>query len=543
MNKSLLSTLIITVLGTNFAHAETLDAGSISRQAEQDIPIQPQTVNLQKLEQTAVSTDNTPIEVKHIQLNGRALLSLEEIQPVLNEYIGTTTTFGGLQQLAQKVAHVYHKAGYPLAQAVIPPQRIENGVIVLQVIEGKIASVNVQNQSRLSDKVAENYLTRAIQPNAPLKQADSERALLLIKGLAGTKEAHYRLSDKGQGAELVANLGKAPLVDGFVMLDNYGSRSTGKTRTRAGLNINSPFGRGERFSTQAMSSFKGVNYARLSMDTPIGYHGLSTSLGVGHTRYDLGGAFKDLDATGNATTVDWSMRYPLLLSNQRNVSLFGGVEYRKLKDEIGVTDTVTRKKLHSVNVGVNGWSRYGSGVTQFNLINTLGRLDIKSADALAIDKISAKTDGGYYKLNASLSHTQYLTPKFSMRVGVNGQWANKNLDSAEQLSLGGADAVVAYHSNDVSADQGLIGQLELAYAVSPYVSVLAFYDYGQAKLRRNPYIDWARNSVHLHGGGVGLNAQYKGFFAETKLAFAGKNGDLADIRKSKQWWVKAGYQF
>lgn len=56
-------------------------------------------------------------------------------------------------------------------------------------------------------------------------------------------------------------------------------------------------------------------------------------------------------------------------------------------------------------------------------------------------------------------------------------------------------------------------------------------------------IDGVKNSVHMHGGGIGLDAQYKGFFAETKLAFAGKNGDLADVRKDKQWWLKVGYQF
>ena len=66
---------------------------------------------------------------------------------------------------------------------------------------------------------------------------------------------------------------------------------------------------------------------------------------------------------------------------------------------------------------------------------------------------------------------------------------------------------------------------------------------GRAKLRHNPYIDSVKNSVHMHGGGIGLDAQYKEFFAETKLAFVGKNGDLADVRKDKQWWLKVGYQF
>lgn len=525
------------------ATAQTLDAGSISRQAEQEATVPSSKEIAPKSTAGTISQDTTPIEVRAIELKGRSLLSEQKLQPLLDEYIGKTTTLGGLQQLAHRIGQIYHAEGYPFAMVVVPRQSIEQGKVVLQVMEGQINEVVVNNQSRLSNQVANQYMKDVIQPNQAMKQADAEKAVLLMQQLAGTQAINYRRNVQGNSNQMVVDLAPAPLVDGFVQLDNYGSKSTGKTRTRAGINLNSPFGRGERISAQAMSSFKGVNYGRLSVDAPIGYRGLSTSLGVGHTRYDLGGAFKDLDATGNATSADWSLRYPLVLSNQHNVSLFGGMEYRKLKDEVGATDTVTRKNLRSANVGVSGWSRYGSGVTQFNLTNTFGHLNIKSADALAIDEVSAKTDGSYYKLNASLSRTQYFTPKFSAKLGVTGQWANKNLDSAEQLSLGGADAVSAYHSNDVSADQGVIGQLVLSYAVSPYVSVSAFYDYGRAKLRHNPYVDSVKNSVHMHGGGIGLDAQYKGFFAETKLAFAGKNGDLADVRKDKQWWLKVGYQF
>ena len=93
---------------------------------------------------------------------------------------------------------------------------------------------------------------------------------------------------------------------------------------------------------------------------------------------------------------------------------------------------------------------------------------------------------------------------------MSAQWANKNLDSAEQFSLGGPYAVAAYHSNDVSADHGIIGQLDVRYAVNPYVSLSAFYDAGWAKLRHKPFGD-GRNSISLHGGGFGIATYYKGF--------------------------------
>lgn len=84
-----------------------------------------------------------------------------------------------------------------------------------------------------------------------------------------------------------------------------------------------------------------------------------------------------------------------------------------------------------------------------------------------------------------MSRTQFITPKFSLTGSLNGQWANKNLDSAEQMSLGGSDSVAAYHSNNVSADSALVAQFEGRYAFSPAFALGAFYDVGRGKLRQN----------------------------------------------------------
>jgi len=141
----------------------------------------------------------------------------------------------------------------------------------------------------------------------------------------------------------------------------------------------------------------------------------------------------------------------------------------------------------------------------------------------------------------SAGHTRYFSPQWSASANVSAQWANKNLDSAEQFSLGGPYAVAAYHSNDVSADHGVIGQVDVRYAVNPYVSVSAFYDAGWAKLRHKPFGD-GRNSVSLHGGGFGVNTYYKGFNLQGKVAWRGSKDRFSDDR-SPQWWLNFGYSF
>lgn len=526
-----------------FTHAQ--DAGTLSRELEQSTPMVPATLDkpISTESTLKLSTDTTPILVQKIHLKDNTLLSNDVLDIIFAEYVGKETTFAGLQTLAQTLTHAYHQAGYPLVSVIIPPQRLEKGVVTLQVIEGKVNEISLNNHSRLTDDTVQGYLS-AIPTGKTLNQKDSERALLLLKDLAGTKQVTYRLDGSQKGTTLVVDLESAPRFHGFAQVDNYGSKSTGELRTRVGLDINSPLGRGEKLSMQAMSSFKGVNYAKLATDIPIGYQGLTTSLGVGHTRYDLGGDFKDLDATGTATTFDASMRYPVLRNNQSNVWMSLGGEYRDLQDKIGSTNTVTDKSLKAIQLNINGFHQDNflvGGYTQWSLINTLGRLSIDSADARALDAVSAKTQGNYHKINASINRTQYISPKFSLHASINGQWANKNLDSAEQLSLGGADAIAAYHSNDVSADMGVLGQLEARYALLPNLSVAAFYDAGRAKLRTNPYTP-QDNFINLYGGGLGLYGQYKNLSLQSKMAWHDSSKKFSQD-KNPRVWVKVGYGF
>lgn len=183
------------------------------------------------------------------------------------------------------------------------------------------------------------------------------------------------------------------------------------------------------------------------------------------------------------------------------------------------------------------------GQSQWGMTYTLGQLRLNSADNHALDSVSAKTAGVYHKVQTNLSHTQYLFPKLSLTLATQAQWTNKNLDPAEQMSLGGADKISAYHANDVSADVGLIGQVEVRYALLSNLALSGFYDVGRAKLRANPYTT-DTNIISLHGSGVGLTANYQGLSLQGRVAVQDITQAIKDKNKDElKWWVKAGYYF
>jgi len=111
----------------------------------------------------------------------------------------------------------------------------------------------------------------------------------------------------------------------------------------------------------------------------------------------------------------------------------------------------------------------------------------------------------------SLARTQNLYKDISLYAGAYGQWADKNLDSAEQLSLGGPSAVRAWQNGDSSGDRGFVSTAELRYTfdqlgkVPGSLQLAGFVDYGYSALNSNPLAGSADNTRNLAGSGFGVS--------------------------------------
>ena len=97
-----------------------------------------------------------------------------------------------------------------------------------------------------------------------------------------------------------------------------------------------------------------------------------------------------------------------------------------------------------------------------------------------------------------------------MTISLAGQWTNRNLDSAEKMSLGGPASVRAYDVSVVSGDTAVVGTVDLrrSLGVLPWGvpgkwQVSVFLDAASVTVNSKPWTT-AVNSVDLLGTGVGL---------------------------------------
>ncbi|MDB5867470.1 MAG: fhaC2, partial [Betaproteobacteria bacterium] len=77
------------------------------------------------------------LDVKGFRFSGLSVVSPDSLQPLVQKYIGPERTFEDLQAAANAVTDHLRNRGYFVAQAYVPEQKLEGGIVELAVLEGR----------------------------------------------------------------------------------------------------------------------------------------------------------------------------------------------------------------------------------------------------------------------------------------------------------------------------------------------------------------------------------------------------------------------
>jgi hemolysin activation/secretion protein len=485
--------------------------------------------------------------VREVRLDGGEAVGAAALGAELAALAGREVSLADLQNEARRLTQQLREAGFALARVVIPAQEIRDGVVYLQVLDGRLGRAATDNQSRVDGERFERIVLAQVTPGEPLRTEALDRALLLAADLpgAGTVAGSLAPGDRVGTSDLTVTVAPGPGYEGEVTADNYGNRYTGQQRLGLRLDANSPAGMGDRLRVNLTASDQALYYGRLAYDLPVGHDGLRLGAALAQSRYDLGKEFAALDAHGTADTASLYGSYPLVRSRGANLYLGASLEHRKLQDRIDSTDTVTDKSADVLVLSVDGDKMdgfAGGGVFQGRLAVSGGRLAIDTPAAKALDAAGPQTTGGYAKGQASLSRLQSLGTATRLYAGVQGQWAGKNLDSSEKFTLGGAYGVRAYPQGEGVGDEGLLAILELRRDLAAGLEAKAFYDWGSVRINRTNYAA-AANSLTLAGYGLGAQWSAGGFFVSAAVAWRDRQPAVSAPDKSPRAWLLAGWRF
>ncbi len=497
-----------------FAEQQYPSSGSQMQQIP-PLPIREQATPKFEVKQNSVppipKQDNTKIIVKSLRISGGKAFSDAEVLAVTGFKENSLLSLTDLRGMTARIADFYHQNGYFVAQAYLPAQDIKEGVITIVVVIGQYGKINLNNQSKLNNNVA-NSILHGLNTGDRISSDPLEERLLLLSDLPGVRVNSTLFPATTKGAsDLNVDLTPTRRITGSLDADNAGNRYTGMYRGGGTINFNEPFGQGDVASLRMLTAGSGLNYGRANYQMQFGK--ANAGVTYSYLNYQLGKDFKNLDQHGTQQIATIYGNYPLIRA--RNNNLFAQLAYDEkfFHDTTGLTGFVADKRAHVVRTSLYGDHRddfFGGGIDTFSATLSSGFIDLQNPYSRAFDSATARTNGFYNKFSFYGNRLQQIASGFSLFASVNGQVASKNLDVSEKMELGGMYAVRAYPEGEAYSDQGAVitveGRQTLPRFYDPLpgqMQFIGFIDTGIADAYQHTWASGTNNRT-LIGGGVGL---------------------------------------
>ena len=454
---------------------------------------------------TAPSTDATPADTaaqfafKGFKFEGNTVYSSGTLSRLIAKQVPAIKDLSDIQSAAQAVANRYQEDGV-LARVDLLPQDLTEGIVTITITEGKFSGARMESAN--SGKLPPDLLTRMVEKAQAVGKAvrlsNMDRATMLLNEVPGV-QANVRLSTgqaEGQTEALVQVQDKNPW-DGQLTLDNTGSLSTGIIRFSSQFNRYGMLGRADVGSMQYMHS-QGLDYLRLGYNEPLGYGGARWGLNTEYTQYKvISNDYDSLDLHGPSNSLSLYVSQPWIRrrdfssdwvmtaehKNFKNISIYTDSQYKV--DNLSGTVSMTSQDSLWRGGENNASLQLQRGFVYYDTTNTL--------------------DGGFTKWRLNMSRKNKINDSQALLLSYQRQWANRNLDSSEKFSIGGASSVRAYPGGEASGSEASVftteWQHDLQWNKQPY-KLRAFYDLGSvAKYKYNDSAV-ANNSYSLQGVGL-----------------------------------------
>ncbi|MCD6060077.1 MAG: hxuB [Moraxellaceae bacterium] len=429
-------------------------------------------------------------------------LSEAQLRDVVQPWLGREISFDDLQKLVGDINALYRRQGIFTATAVLPKQKIENGEVLVRLIEGRLGKLVVTDTTWTDTTYVRSWM----------QQRDGA-VLIDARQLESDILAFNRVNDQRLMAELRAGetFGLTDIVVRVeeperrslqLFVDNYNYESSGRNELGALYRHNQLWTTGDRVVAYAMLS-EGMQVLGGSYNLPLGRSlwrvGSSVSLSATEV---VEGDFAVLDVTGESFRINFDASR-LVFSRPKYWGSF-----------VATTGyTLSQTEIAGVGLSEYGNLNLDAGL-QFNFLGSRWQFSARQVASQVRSQnelLDRKNDVLVWRGDLS-SLYRFGNSGFSL-LGQ-GDWQftrDRALGGAVGYTVGGPASVRGYLPGAVSGDNGYSANLELHYndtLADVPLDVFAFADHG--------YVRSLNPEQRLSAAGLGLRSNFwRGLSLET----------------------------
>lgn len=486
--------------------------------------------------QSGLPESSVSFTLKELRIDTEGLaLDDKALQRIADRYTGHSIRQADLNEAAAAVTRYCRAHGYPAAAAYLPVQDGKDGRLTMQLLPGHYGKILIDNQSQLHTAAVE-ALSHGLKSDAVIRTRPLETVLYNISSLGGIQAAGVLSPGMVVGSsDLTIRIRDGKRQSCILYSENYGSTSSGRYRYGLQQTLSNLDHQGSQLSSSGLLSNHDLRNYSLGWDMLAGHSGTRVGISVSRMNYELGGIFQSLGMEGKADTVSLYGTTPLWRTTDSSLAVSYGYDYRSLDDNLaGIS---AKKHSHALRLGLNGFERQGKGSMGYSMAVYTGTLGDDSDRARLLNTIS-DTAGRYTKGTADLNYIQVFDNRWDLMVKAQLQKASRNIDSSEEIFLGGASGVRAYPQGEGSGDEGWDGTAELRYSTGlPGLTLSTYLDGGHVNLTR----DGSTGGETLKGWGIGVTYSQPGrWFARFDYARRiGGDEHLSDEAqsRSRMWFI------
>lgn len=466
-------------------------------------------------------------QVDEVRVEGNTLLAAGTVEAALAGLTGPGRTLMDLHRAASRLQRAYRAAGHAGVLAFVPQQTLGSGVVLIRVVEGRLASVRVSGNRYFPDdniRAGLPGLRLGFTPQVPEIDRDIQ-----FSNQNPAKELKVTLMAGAKSGEIDAEVlvqDRQPLRY-TLGLDNSGNARNGRYRLTAGLQHANLSDRDDILSAQFQTSpGHAAQVKLLGLGYRLPLYARAASLDAFYAHSDVSSGIiptlaGPLVLAGQGRVLGGRVNLHLERSGALDRQLGLGLDWRVYDNDCAFLDL---GQLGPVACGPAGVSAKVLPLVLSYTVQAQSALLAWGGNASLFANLggsprstfaAARPGASRHFIKTRLSGfgTVQLPHGFALKGELETQLSSEPLLSGEQFGIGGGASVRGYQERELTGDFGHLMRLELQAPAFSSTGVLLrphlFIDQGRVARRKAPVCaaDGAL-SCRLSSIGAGLRMSF-----------------------------------
>ena len=472
--------------------------------------------------------------INSFQFVGNTVYNTQTLKRLIERYVDLQLNLYDLSRATDSVTRFYQENGYPVARAVLPAQKVENGIVRIEVIEGRVGEVRFEGTRRYHPGYLDWRLT-SLRPGALITTEGLEQDLLLLNDLPGLTARAVLQAGKEFGTTDVIIQVQEKAASAILRPNNTGRKEIGQWRMDAGASLNNPLGIGDQLGVFAIYSQDSLlKYDRVSYSIPVTSRGTRLEAAVSSSNYRVVGDITQLGVTGDALNHELMLTHPIFRTRAQSLTFNAGGRSTKLRQQtFGIETSNTKIDLFTTGLAYN----------QIGEDSSVSNLSAQVSSNLKSNDTGLRHDAQRFKLDIDGSQLRGVTRDWDGYGRVLWTYSPEPLADSEKFSVGGPGSVRGYRSSEVRGDGGIqiTGEGRHPFSLANRLGILSFfYDGGVVRFKGTPGFVDGTQTLQSVGAGV---TYYPHPSVILKLEVATPVGKtiITDGKHERVWFTVTGF--